>query len=499
MGAVAANRTVTDAGGQDTRASGHVRAGRPSPPEAAIALSQGPDAPPAPEPPRAAGASGGPAASRSHAPATTEATRRSGREASAPPAPGLIAVGGAGGGAGCTTVAASLATALGAVAPTCLVELCPQPGGVAALLQLDPVHNLSLVGHSVATAGLGGVEAGPPAGVPIGGNNGVGRPVAGQSRPVPATGSWPGPGAPAWGRAVEQEAQPIGERSPFGRALCGPKRAGGGGAWGELWLARALSPAFVEGLLAALRLRYRYVVADLGDLSVLDYLSRGESPGHERTLHADAGAAGAALATLGAADRLLLVTGGDLVSAGRARDTLLRLRELPGWRPERVGLVLNRYDPAYHFERWQLEEALGLGTAAVVPFDHTGTQRALLGRRAVVLDGHSQAGRALLALADRLHGGRVRLPPDDRDGSAGSGGAGVPPGVARTARRLWAALRAVARRLRAARSEAGPGDAASTESARPERVSLATGGGLSETGTATSAGGEVETGRSVSG
>lgn len=492
VGPAAAENTVADAGGKEPLPAGHVGVERPSPSGGAVALPQGQDAPPEPEPRGAAVAAGGPDASQSRAPAAATTAGRSGRETSAPPVPGLVAIGGAGGGAGCTTVAVSLATALGAVAPTCLVELCPQPGGVASLLRLDPVHNLSLVGHTVATAGVAGVEGRPSPIVPPSGNNGVGRPVAGQVRPVPAAGGWPGPAAPVWGRAIEQEAQPIGERSPLGWALCGPKRVGGGGLWGELWLARVLSPAFVEGLLAALRRRYRYVVADLGDLSLLDVLSRGESPGDEGTFRVDAGVAGAALATLRAADRLLLVTGGDLVSAGRARDTLLRLRELPGWRPERVGLVLNRYDPAYHFERWQLEEALGIGTAAVVPFDHAGAQRALQAQQAVVLDRRSRAGRALLGLADRLHGGRVRLPPDARDGAAGSGGAGMSPGISRTPQRLWAALRTAVGRSREADSPAGPGDDAPAAPARPESASMSTGGGPCEAGTT---GADVETER----
>jgi hypothetical protein len=218
-------------------------------------------------------------------------------------------------------------------------------------------------------------------------------------------------------------------------------------------LARALAPAFVGRLLEALRLCHRYVVLDLGDLGLSSLLARPDS-GDARS-----SATGAALEAAGAADLLLLVTGGDLVSAARARDTLLRLGARPGWDAGRVALVVNRHDPAYHFERWQLEATLGVGTAAVVPFDHGGVQRALAARRPVALDGRSRAGRALLDLADRLHGGAARLPRAETPSLSGTGagpatpralGAGLRPGGVEVWRRLAAAVRAAAGRAGAA-------------------------------------------------
>ena len=77
--------------------------------------------------------------------------------------------------------------------------------------------------------------------------------------------------------------------------------------------------------------------------------------------------------------------------------------------------MLNRYDPAFDFERWQIEGVLSAATAAVVPFDHAGARRAARDGRPLVCDGRSRAGRALLDLAERAHGSRLRLAPAARD------------------------------------------------------------------------------------
>ena len=165
------------------------------------------------------------------------------------------------------------------------------------------------------------------------------------------------------------------------------------------------------------------------------------------------------------------MTAGDLVSAARARDTLHRLGARPGWDAGRVALVVNRHDPAYHFEPWQLERSLGAPAAAVVPFDHTGVQRALAAGQAVALDGRSRAGRVLLGLADRLHGGGVR--PARAPGPVSGAGAGRVPTAAvrlfaeRARRRLATALAAAAAVLRAGTGRGGGAPAAgSTGAAR---------------------------------
>jgi hypothetical protein len=74
-------------------------------------------------------------------------------------------------------------------------------------------------------------------------------------------------------------------------------------------------------------------------------------------------------------------------------------------------LIINRHDRRYHHGRSEIMWALGAPTAAVIPFDHGGVQRALGAQRPIVLDGRSRAARALLDLAERLHGGSIVLPP----------------------------------------------------------------------------------------
>ncbi len=126
--------------------------------------------------------------------------------------PVLVVAGGTGS-PGRTTVAINLATALGAVAPTALVDLdCTSPS-VAAYLNRDPSRNVVTLAHAV--------------------------------RESPR----------AWGHALEQELQPLHARSPSGVLLCGlPKRE----------LRSSLTPAVVEQLIAELGRRNRYVIVDVG-------------------------------------------------------------------------------------------------------------------------------------------------------------------------------------------------------------------------------------------
>jgi hypothetical protein len=79
---------------------------------------------------------------------------------------------------------------------------------------------------------------------------------------------------------------------------------------------------------------------------------------------------------------------------------------------ERVRLVINRYDRRFHNGRAEIEWALGVPAAALIPQDQTGVQRAIAAQRPVVLDAGSRAGRALLELAERLHAGRLTLAPE---------------------------------------------------------------------------------------
>jgi MinD-like ATPase involved in chromosome partitioning or flagellar assembly len=187
-----------------------------------------------------------------------------------------------------------------------------------------------------------------------------------------------------WERAFEQEIQPLTPHSPHGKVLCGVPKAE---------MHNGLSGRFVERLVAELRYRYQYVILDVGA-----FRQSGGIP-LQWALAAQAG-------------QLLLVTSADIIGLSHARTALAAYRGYPDATLERVALVVNRHDRRYHYGRNEIEWALGVGAAAVVPFDHRGVARSLAAQRPLVLDGHSRAGRAILALADRLHGGSVLLPPE---------------------------------------------------------------------------------------
>lgn len=114
---------------------------------------------------------------------------------------------------GRTTVAVSLAAALGAVAPTILVDADLSGPAVAACLDADPTRNISMLVHA-----------------------------------DPET-------ARDWDRAFAQETQPLHPRSPHGVVLCGvPKPE----------MRSGITVRFFERVIAELRQRYRYVILDVG-------------------------------------------------------------------------------------------------------------------------------------------------------------------------------------------------------------------------------------------
>ncbi|MGD9891042.1 MAG: CpaE family protein [Dehalococcoidia bacterium] len=254
----------------------------------------------------------------------------------------VIAVAGGHGSPGRTTVAVNLAAALGAVAPTVLVDTDLAGPSIAAVLDADPTRNLSMLAHA-----------------------------------EPAT-------PHEWGRAIAQETQPLAARSPHGTVLCGVPKP-------EL---RAAVPArFLERLVTELQRRYRYVILDVG----ADVLG-AEAVAHHTVL--------------ALAGQILVVTAADLVGLWRARAALALLKTRLQRGPEHMTLVINRHDRRHHHGLREIEWALGVPVAAVIPYDHRGVQRALAAQRPVVVDHRSRAGRALLDLAERAHGGRVVLPPE---------------------------------------------------------------------------------------
>ena len=245
-----------------------------------------------------------------------------------------------------------------------------------------------------------------------------------------------------WEQALTQELQPLHRRSTQGAILAGvPKPEMWGGVRGD----------FTVRLLAELRQRFRYVVLDVG----------------HRPPDADPGLWGASVQ---GADQVLFVTATDLVGTWRAQTALGALgQERPLRRPDggaAVALVLNRHDRRHHHTRAEIEWALNLAAGAVVPFDHGATERAIAAQRPLVLDDRSRAGRALVALAERVHSGRVVLPPEedaDEGGRFGARAGTIAIGTATRAwwtagqRRLTAGASAVAARLRTRAGRAGEG------------------------------------------
>jgi Flp pilus assembly CpaE family ATPase len=126
---------------------------------------------------------------------------------------GVIAVTGGAGSPGRTTVAISLATALGTAVPTVLVEADLCAPAVAAYLDRDPSRNVCTLAHAV--------------------------------RENPHT----------WDAALADELQPLSRHCAMGVALCGPPKRE---------MRSSIAPAFVERLVGELGQRYRYIVLDVG-------------------------------------------------------------------------------------------------------------------------------------------------------------------------------------------------------------------------------------------
>ncbi|MDE3075050.1 MAG: P-loop NTPase [Chloroflexota bacterium] len=187
-----------------------------------------------------------------------------------------------------------------------------------------------------------------------------------------------------WSRAIEQETQPIGPRSKNGVAVCGvPKPE----------MRSGVSARFFDRLLVELSARYRYVIVDTSELAAL-------------------GEEGCAAVALRRAERVLLVTGADVASLWHTKTALHALASYYQRPADSLALVVNRHDHRHHHRRKELEWALQVPLAALIPFDQAGVQRALAAQTAAVLHERNRIGRAALQLAGRLHGGDIVLPPD---------------------------------------------------------------------------------------
>jgi Flp pilus assembly CpaE family ATPase len=126
---------------------------------------------------------------------------------------GIIAVAGGAGSPGRTTLSINLASALGAAAPTVLVELDLCAPAAAAYLDADPSRNVCTLAHTV--------------------------------RDEPRL----------WGAALGDELQPLASASTHAVVLCGPPKRE---------MRTSVGPALVERLIDELSQRFRWVILDIG-------------------------------------------------------------------------------------------------------------------------------------------------------------------------------------------------------------------------------------------
>lgn len=196
-------------------------------------------------------------------------------------------------------------------------------------------------------------------------------------------------GEEGWARALAGELQPLDEHLPRAHLLLGvttPEPT------------PALTLRLFEDALLSLRRQARYIILDVGAAA----LAGGTSPLH---------------VALTNADQVLVVARGDAVSLWQASVAAEQWRRTLGLPDERLAVVVNRHDRRYHPHQCAIGWATRLPVAAVIPEDHRQAQRAIAVQRPLVRVSRGRAARSLLALADRVHGGRIAL-PEVADGTA---------------------------------------------------------------------------------
>lgn len=138
-----------------------------------------------------------------------------------------------------------------------------------------------------------------------------------------------------------------------------------------------LSLEVMVAALGVLRSRFGHVIVDAGDVI--------------------SGAAG----LWHAADRVLLVSGADLVALWNARAAMRHLQEGLGLGAENVGVVLNRREGREHYAAAEVARALATPVLASVPEDRRAARRAIAEQCPIVSVGGPVASE-LRALASQL-------------------------------------------------------------------------------------------------
>jgi MinD-like ATPase involved in chromosome partitioning or flagellar assembly len=275
-------------------------------------------------------------------------TADSARQASRPASGEVITVTGAEAHEGATSIAVSLAYALGFVAPTVLLDVNARGSGVEFHLPVDPARGLPQLGRRLRESGAW--------------------------QQVPDDDG-------AWQAALEAELQPMGQ-SGQGRVACGISTP----AYHEY-----LTVSLVERVVATLRTSHRFIM--------LDSSASGWAPGDPDVDRA----------VLHAADRLLVVLRPDEQGIERTRRVL---GDASSHLRERVGLVLNQVGlPGTDEAVGIIEYTLRAPVVAVLPFDAGHVAAARAAHRPLVCEPGCRLSAPLLGLASRLAGGGpIRVP-----------------------------------------------------------------------------------------
>jgi len=145
------------------------------------------------------------------------------------------------------------------------------------------------------------------------------------------------------------------------------------------------SPLSLEVMVAALRTlrrRFDHVIVDAGEVI-------------------SSVASGGAMGLLQAADRVLLVSGADLVALWNARAAMRFLEEGLGLGTEKVGVILNRREGRDHYAAAEVARVLAVPVLASVPEDRRAARRAIAEQSPIVSVG-GRAAHELRSLAARL-------------------------------------------------------------------------------------------------
>ncbi len=134
--------------------------------------------------------------------------------------------------------------------------------------------------------------------------------------------------------------------------------------------------------LGVLRSRFDHVIVDAGEVIA-------------------SVASGGAMGLLQAADRVLLVSGADLVALWNARGAMRYLQDGVGVGAEKVGVVLNRREGREHYAAAEVARALAAPVLASVPQDRRAARRAIAEQSPIGAVG-GRAARTLRALAAHL-------------------------------------------------------------------------------------------------